>query len=242
VRVSRGAIGAVLTVGLALLPGPWGGTPLPPPGPVVPGVQGEVLRGAALARSFDCVRCHTEARTELGVNVPPSLRDSGSRSRAEWIAQYLVKPHDLRYVAAGRRPRMRMPPSGLQVAEARDLAAYLSTLRDTVLVPVVPGAEAWASDTTLVTTGRRLFAEYQCQGCHRMEGNGNRIGPELDHVGARRQPGYLFALLMDPQHVIPGTAMENKHLWEEEAQALTAFLGTCRGETPQGDPSDSSSY
>jgi cytochrome c2 len=112
--------------------------------------------------------------------------------------------------------------------DARDLAAYLATLRDTVRVPPVHGAEAWVDDTALVTEGAQLFAQYQCLGCHLLQGRGNAIGPTLNGVGARRPASYVMALLRDPQGVIPGTAMEDKELWDEEAQALTAYLMTLR--------------
>jgi cytochrome c2 len=112
--------------------------------------------------------------------------------------------------------------------DARDLGAYLSTLRDTLRVPFVASARTSGAASSLVSTGRQLFGEYQCRGCHQLAGSGNRIGPGLDRVGARRRPSYMVALLLDPQHVIPATAMEDKGLWQEEAQALTAFLSVQR--------------
>jgi cytochrome c2 len=131
-----------------------------------------------------------------------------------------------------------MPRTVARLADARDLGAYLSTLRDTLRVPRIGSAEAWAADSSLVATGRQLFDQYQCRGCHQLEGTGNRVGPGLNQVGTRRLPSYMFALLMDPQRVIPGTAMEDKHLWKEEARALTAFLSTRRAEASDLTPAE----
>jgi len=43
------------------------------------------------------------------------------------------------------------------------------------------------------TTPTFTFANYQCLGCPMLESEGNRIGPELTHVGARLKAGYLVA-------------------------------------------------
>jgi len=152
---------------------------------------------------------------------------AGSRCRPEWLSQYLLAPENLRYASEGRRPRIRMPRiEGRQ--DARDLAAYLHTLRDTVRVPNVAGAEAWADDSVLVANGAGLFDQYQCRGCHVLDGRGNEVGPALDGVADRRPASYVMALLRAPQTVIPGTPMEDKHLWNEEAHALSAYLMTLR--------------
>jgi mono/diheme cytochrome c family protein len=119
-----------------------------------------------------------------------------------------------------------MPRVVSSIEDARDLAAYLATLRDTVQVPPSPGAEEWPHDASLVAEGAQLFSEYQCLGCHSLRGRGNAVGPALDGVGARRPAAYVMALLRDPQSVIRGTAMDDKEPRDEEARALTAYLMT----------------
>jgi len=115
--------------------------------------------------------------------------------------------------------------------DARDLSAFLAAQIDTVRVPPQAGSHAWSSDTSLVATGEELFSQYQCRGCHELAGSGRHVGPALDDVARRRQPDYVYALLLNPQAVIPDTPMEDKDLWEEEARALTAYLMT-RGTKP----------
>jgi len=122
------------------------------------------------------------------------------------------------------RPRIRMPAVEGTLQDARDLAAFLTGQIDTVRVPPRAGSGTWSSDSSLVALGEELFAQYQCRGCHKLAGSGNKVGPALDGVARRRQPDYVYALLLDPQTVIPDTPMEDKDLWEEEARALTAYL------------------
>ncbi len=80
----------------------------------------------------------------------------------------------------------------------------------------------------LIAEGRKLFEEYQCQGCHTLDGVGGEIGPRLDGAGARLRPDFMYRWVLDPQRIVPGTPMPNKDLWEEEAQALVCFLRTLK--------------
>ena len=138
------------------------------------------------------------------------------------MRDYLLEPHPIRYRADGVRPLVRMPDFRLSKDEARALAAYLSTRTDAArFAPVVAERE---STPEQITEGRRLFANYQCLGCHVLESDGNRIGPDLTRVGARLKAAYLDVFLQEPEAVIPGTSMKNFELWDEERAALVAFL------------------
>jgi cytochrome c2 len=117
-----------------------------------------------------------------------------------------------------------MPALVASKSDARDLVALMATWTDTARVPHV----AVAATDSAAHEGEVLFAQYQCRGCHELGGEGRKIGPALDDVGARRPPDYLRALLLDPQRVVPGTSMKNFDLWDEEAVALTAYLGSLR--------------
>jgi hypothetical protein len=52
-----------------------------------------------------------------------------------------------------------------------------------------------------------LREKLPCLGCHELDGEGGRIGPDLSNVGAVRSPGYLFRIVSNPEAVVPGTAM-----------------------------------
>ncbi len=135
---------------------------------------------------------------------------------------YLVEPHPILYQADGIRPLLRMPDFRLSDDEARALAAYLATGTDaTRFASVIASRGAMPEQ---VADGRRLFADYQCLGCHLVESEGNRIGPDLTHEGARLKPEYLDVFLREPEAVISGTSMKNFELWDEERAALVAFL------------------
>ncbi len=73
--------------------------------------------------------------------------------------------------------------------------------------------------------GHRLFESHGCRGCHKLNGVGNTIGPDLTEEGAvRRQPQWLERHFLDPNTVSPSSPMPNFHFTKEQARALTFYM------------------
>ena len=76
-----------------------------------------------------------------------------------------------------------------------------------------------------LTEGRRLFETEGCHGCHKLNGVGGSIGPDLTEEGAsERSPQWLEAHFLSPGQVSPGSAMPNFHFGHEQARALTYYM------------------
>jgi cytochrome c2 len=116
-----------------------------------------------------------------------------------------------------------MPNFLVNENEARALAAYLSAQHDSTRSKS-RSFELQQNDSTRVAEGKEIYQEYTCYGCHKIAGNGGEMGPDLSEVGSRLQPEYLAAFLQNPQAFITGTPMKISELWEEEVQALVAYL------------------
>lgn len=83
-----------------------------------------------------------------------------------------------------------MPPNPTMSAEqAQQLVAYL---RSRALVPdAAAGGDA--------ARGKALFTgKGECLSCHRVNGEGSRIGPELSDIGVLRNSNALATSLLDP--------------------------------------------
>jgi cytochrome c2 len=130
--VSRAARGSVLVV-LALLAASLGGCGDEPvrAAPPAPRPGGDPERGAALIRDYGCGACHVipGVRDASGLIGPPL----NTWSRRAYIAgevpnapdnlvRWLVNPPAI-------EPGTAMPVLGLAADQARDVAAYLYTLR-----------------------------------------------------------------------------------------------------------------
>lgn len=76
-----------------------------------------------------------------------------------------------------------------------------------------------------LTEGKRLFNTQGCRGCHKLNGVGGSIGPDLTEEGAHhRSPEWLAQHFLAPNAVSAGSAMPNYHFTKEQAKALTYFM------------------
>jgi len=90
-------------------------------------------------------------------------------------------------------------------------------------------AQAPAPDAALVLKGEGLFKEQGCYGCHTVGKFGTQgIAPDLSHVGAKHDVGYLTRWLKDPASQKPTAHMPKIGLRDDEAKALAAYLGSLR--------------
>jgi putative heme-binding domain-containing protein len=85
-----------------------------------------------------------------------------------------------------------MPPANLSDSQAHQIVAYLRSL-------AAPGATANPAD---LARGRKLFESEGCMNCHRIHGQGSRVGPDLTNVGARRKRDDIEESIVDPNAVI----------------------------------------
>ncbi len=79
--------------------------------------------------------------------------------------------------------------------------------------------------------GRRLFDTHGCRGCHKLDGVGGTIGPDLSREGStRRDPEWLEKHFLNPQSVSPSSAMPNFHFTPQQAKDLTFYMLSLTGE------------
>ncbi len=78
--------------------------------------------------------------------------------------------------------------------------------------------------------GRAVFEESGCIGCHKLHGSGGVLGPELDHVGASRNPEWLLKHFKNPAAVTPGSAMPPIKATDPDLEALTLYVLSFTGE------------
>ncbi len=83
-----------------------------------------------------------------------------------------------------------MPPSTFSNVQTGQIVAYLRSLAVTSENAAVPGDAA---------RGRALFeGKGQCLGCHRVNGSGSRLGPDISDVGQFRRASDLRRALLAP--------------------------------------------
>jgi mono/diheme cytochrome c family protein len=116
-------------------------------------------------------------------------------------------------------PHASSPEAGRALASA--LAAHVQEgpappRRSPLDAPVTP-AQARRAEW--------LLAErVACLGCHRLGGEGGRIGPPLDGLAERLEPAYVRAIIDDPARAAPGGAMPDQPLSDEHVELLSRYL------------------
>lgn len=86
-----------------------------------------------------------------------------------------------------------------------------------------------------VARGKALFAHQHCMACHRIHGEGGKVGPDLSYVADQR-PDRQWHLrhFRDPQSVSPGSIMPAFPLEEKDLNDLTSYILTLKSVTPAG--------
>lgn len=89
-----------------------------------------------------------------------------------------------------------------------------------------------------VARGRALFAQHHCAACHKIHGEGGKVGPDLSYVGDDRPDrDWHVRHFRDPQSVSPGSIMPKFSLSDKDITDLTSYMlslrsqGTKRGTT-----------
>ncbi len=87
------------------------------------------------------------------------------------------------------------------------------------------------SEAPELAQGRRLFDTHGCRGCHKLNGVGGSIGPDLSREGAtRRDPEWLVRHFLKPQSVSKGSAMPDFGFTRNQARDLTFYMLSLTGE------------
>jgi mono/diheme cytochrome c family protein len=86
----------------------------------------------------------------------------------------------------------------------------------------------------LADIGKQLyFNKYGCNGCHKVNDEGGKVGPALDRAGFRLNPTWVYRWLRNPQAMKPDTRMPSLGLNDADAKAVSMYLRTLRAPKPE---------
>jgi mono/diheme cytochrome c family protein len=86
---------------------------------------------------------------------------------------------------------------------------------------------------------RLLRDRLSCLGCHKLDGAGGEIGPDLSQVGRRRSPRFILGMISDPQGTAPGSLMPLTPMPPAQRELVASYLvyrGGPSGGTPVPPP------
>lgn len=201
----------------------------------------ELVRGKG-----GCLICHTDSET--GNERGPDLRQAAGKAASRkpgtdaeaYLIESLVSP-DAFLVPGypGMMPSALEPPANLSMAEAKAIVAYLQSLGG--MEPTVKIAAddlRTAKATGPVHRGRTLMNLYGCIGCHKVEGEGGEVGPDLTQVAASRTPEEILRKIVEPSAwttpnypagIMP--ADPGRNIPEGERHEIVAYLAGLSGKS-----------
>ncbi len=192
----------------------------------------ELLRGKG-----GCLVCHKDQ--EQGNVRGPDLRQAAGKAATRkpgsggeaYLIESLLEPEA--YLVEGypkmMPPSMR-PPANFSMAEVKAVVAYLQSLGGAEVTVKVLAADVGEAKKAAgpMHRGKALINEQGCLGCHRIEGTGGEIGPDLSAVATRVEPARIAQKIADPA------------LWT--AQGYQAGLMPARADLAEGDRQEIAAY
>ena len=144
--------------------------------------QADIEAGSRLY-SGQCQLCHGPTGDQItGIDL---RRGQFRRSTSD---------EDLTKVITSGVPGTAMPPFSLQPTEVSSVIAFIRAGFDPAGTAVKVGNAA---------RGRQLFeGKGTCTTCHRVNGVGPRVAPDLSDIGAARTPSILQRALLEPSAVM----------------------------------------
>ena len=192
----------------------------------------EILRGKG-----GCLVCHKDQ--ERGNERGPDLRQAAGKAASRkpgtvaeaYLIESLVTPDA--FLVEGypkMMPPSMKPPANLSMAEVKAVVAYLQSLGGAEVTVKVEATDVAAEKKASgpVHRGKALMTEQGCVGCHKIEGEGGEVGPDLTKVAERHEPAKIAQKIADPK------------LWT--AEGFQAGLMPPRPDMPEGDRQEIAAY
>lgn len=146
---------------------------------------GNAQRGKETFEAVGCQACHvvggmTKVRETRGTSydIAPELTRVGSKVNPDWLYDWVRNPRHF-------NPTTKMPNLRLTDAEARDIVAYLMTLKDDRNLPTL---SLDLSSEEAIKHGEKVIREYGCNGCHLIPGmeKEGRVSVSLSNFGRKK--------------------------------------------------------
>lgn len=198
----------------------------PAPEPAKPPAQQQAELEDSIAMDLlkrNCMgRCHNYDNRIGGTLVMSDLKKLGEQRTMSYMIQLIRDP-----INVGVKT---MPKVDLTDQEIFMIARFLSGRGGD------KGQEKpWFGNYTLdmtpqeaIEAGKKKYAFFNCQNCHKIEGQGGDMGPDLSKVGAQRDAAWIESFLTSPQTVKPGTAQPFLPMAVDEIKQLAAYLASLR--------------
>jgi mono/diheme cytochrome c family protein len=201
-----------------------------------PATPEQITHGKRLVADYGCASCHEIAGIKKPENFAPELSRIGSKP----VTQLVFLPgmqHTLPdYIATKiKQPRafgqgLKMPQYTFTPAQIDSLTTALLSLNDrsNTLPPSLGVAATPESDYQPAGKAGKLMTDLACFSCHRINGHGGDMAPDLTWEGSSVQREWLVQFFKNPGTLRPSLIrrMPRFNVTDGEANELTDYIMT----------------
>lgn len=187
-----------------------------------PDITPQIDAGKMVWHKYNCMGCHTILGN--GAYFGPDMTKIMEKKPAGYLKRFLMDPKSI-------NPGASMPNLGVTSEEADNLVAFLewiSKINTNQWPPKPILATAAAVAGRELSGGEKLYQSLGCSGCHTIQGIGGTMGPELTHVGSKRDRAWLLGHFKDPTAYVPNSAMPPTTAPDADLEQLTDYMLTLK--------------
>ncbi|HKN34576.1 MAG TPA: c-type cytochrome [Terriglobales bacterium] len=201
-----------------------------------PATPEQIAHGKRLVTDYGCASCHEIGGIKKPENFAPELSRIGSKA----VNQLIFLPgmsHTLPDYIAGKigdprafSPGLKMPQYRFSPAQMDSLTTALLSLneRSHSLPPSLEVAATPESNYEPAGEAGKLMHDLACVSCHRINGHGGDMAPDLSWEGSSVQRQWLVEFLKNPNTLRPALIrrMPKFNLTDSEINELTDYIMT----------------
>jgi cytochrome c1 len=196
----------------------------------------QITHGKRLVSDYGCASCHEIGGIKKPENFAPELSRIGSKPVTQLI--FLPgMPHTLPDYIAGKikqprafSPGLKMPQYTFTSAQIDSLTTALLALNDRSQTLPPSLAVAGTHESAYQPAGKagKLMTDLACFSCHRINGHGGEMAPDLTWEGSSVQREWLVEFLKNPGTLRPSLVrrMPRFNLTDGEVNELTDYIMT----------------
>jgi ubiquinol-cytochrome c reductase cytochrome b subunit len=198
-------------------------------GSAAPKVSADVEKGRQLFQSNGCLNCH-KVHGKGGSVGPELAGDTLKGKDRQWLIEQITNSK-VHFPKGGHTTTMTAF-TGLNREELNDIASYLMSLAGkTAGAAEAPSGVEKPFSPAEAGKGKQVFESNGCAGCHKVNGRGGSVGPELSGdtlKGKDRQ--WLMDQIKNPKSHNPNSIMPPfTNLGQEKIRSLVSYLMSLSG-------------
>lgn len=201
-----------------------------------PATPEQIAHGKRLVSDYGCASCHEIAGIKKPENFAPELSRIGSKPITQLIFLSGMQRTLPDYIAGKiKQPRafspgLKMPQYTLSAPQIDAVTTALLSLNDRsyTLPPSLGVPAAPESDYQPAGKAGKLMTDLACFSCHRINGHGSDMAPDLTWEGSSVQRDWLVQFLKNPPTLRPALIrrMPRFNFTDGEANELADYIMT----------------